>query len=74
MSQKTDWEKQAANILKAALMRRGISYDDLRRALEKLGVKKTTNNITVTINRGKFSFAFLLQCAQAIGMDKLQLD
>ncbi|PIR10211.1 MAG: hypothetical protein COV52_09640 [Gammaproteobacteria bacterium CG11_big_fil_rev_8_21_14_0_20_46_22] len=74
MSEKTDWETQAANFLKAELTRRGINYDELRQALEKLGIQKTTNNITVTINRGKFSFAFLLQCAKAIGINKLQLD
>lgn len=74
MNKKTDWETQAANFLKAELTRRGINYEELRLALEKLGVQKTTNNITVTINRGKFSFAFLLQCAKAIGMEKLPLD
>ena len=74
MSKKTDWETQAGNFLKAELIRRDINYDELRQALEKLGVQKTTNNLTVTINRGKFSFAFLLQCAKAIGIEKLQLD
>ena len=74
MSKKTDWETQATNFLKAELVRRGINYDELRQALERLGIQKTTNNINVMINRGKFSFAFLLQCAKAVGIDNIQLN
>lgn len=70
---KTDWEKKAANLLKAELARQGLSYDDLRIALQKIGVEKTTHNLTKTINLGKFPFAFLLQCTEAIDIEKLQL-
>lgn len=38
MSTKTDWEKQATNILKAELTWRGLNYEDLRLALEKIGI------------------------------------
>lgn len=71
---KTDWEKMASNLLKAEMTRRGVNYDDLRLALAKLGIEKSTHNLTKTINLGKFSFAFFLQCAKAIGLDKLQLE
>lgn len=66
---KSDWEKEASNILKAELARRGMSYDDLRIALSELGIEKSTHNLTKTINLGKFPFAFFLQCAKAIGLD-----
>lgn len=71
---KTDWEKMAANLLKAEMTRRGINYDNLRLALATLGIEKSKNNLTKTINLGKFSFAFFLQCAKAIGLDKLPLE
>ncbi len=74
MTDKTEWEKDAANILKAELTRRGMGYEELKHALEKVGVKKSTNSINVAINRGKFSFAFFLQCAKAIGIQKVQFD
>jgi len=71
---KTDFEKMASNLLKAEIARRGLNYEDLRLALEKLGIEKSTHNLTKTINLGKFSFAFFLQCAKAIDLNKLQLD
>ena len=71
---KTDWEKEATNLLKAELARRGLSYDDLRLALAQLGIKKSTQNLNKTINLGKFSFAFFLQCAKAIGLDEVRLN
>lgn len=70
---KTEWEKEASNLLKAELARRGLSYEDLRIALAGLGIEKTKANLTKTINQGKFSFSFFLQCAKAIGLDTLRL-
>ena len=71
---KTDWEKKASNLLKAELARRGLNYEQLRLALIELGVEKSTPNLTKTINLGKFSFSFFLQCAKAIGINKIPLD
>lgn len=71
---KTNWEKEASNLLKAELTRRGLNYEDLRLALTKLGIEKSTHNLTKTINLGKFSFSFFLQCAKAIGLSKIQLE
>jgi hypothetical protein len=71
---KNEWEKSASNLLKAEITRRGLNYEDLRLALAKLDIQKSTPNLIKTINLGKFSFAFFLQCAKAIGLDKLHLD
>jgi hypothetical protein len=71
---KNTWEKKASNLLKAELARRGLNYEDLHQALMKLGINKSTPNLNKTINLGKFSFAFFLECAKAIGLDKIQLD
>ena len=73
MNDVADWDKQACNLLKSELARRGLSYEDLRLALERIGVHKTKNNITKTISLGKFSFSFFLQCSQAIGLTKLHI-
>jgi hypothetical protein len=63
---KTDWKKLATNLLKAELTRRGLSYDELQKKLQSIGVKETANSINVKINRGTFSFAFFLQVMRAI--------
>lgn len=73
MSNKNPWDQKASNYLKAELARKGLTYDDLRLALEKKGIHKTTTNLNKTINLGKFSFAFFLQCADAIGLEKVLL-
>lgn len=74
MAHKTQWEKKATNLLKAEMIKKGLNYESLREALEKMAVYKTTPNINKTINLGKFSFVFFLQCAKAIGIKNLRLD
>lgn len=69
-----DWNTLAANILKAELKRRGITYDQLHDKLSALGISETTNSIKVKVSRGAFQFAFFLQCAAAIGIKNLRLD
>lgn len=74
MTERTGWEEQSSNLLKAEIKRRGLSYDDLRIALEKVGIKKSTPNLNKTINSGKFAFSFFLQCVSAIGIKTLRFD
>lgn len=69
-----DWNRLAANILKAELKRRGITYDQLQAKLLAHGIKETTNSIKVKVSRGAFQFAFFLQCAAVIGIKNLRLD
>jgi len=70
---KDRWESKASNLLKAELARRGLSYEELKVALEKIGVIKSVSNINKPINLGKFSFAFFLQCAEAIELETIHL-
>lgn len=70
----SNWNTLAANILKAELKRRGITYDQLHEKLLILGINETTNSIKVKVSRGTFQFAFFLQCAAAIGIKNLRLD
>jgi hypothetical protein len=68
MPEQTDWEEKAANLLKAELKRRGITYLHLA---EKIGDKEV--NIRNKLSRGKFSAAYMLQCLDAIGAVDLRL-
>ena len=38
MNTEIEWQKQATNLLKAELARKGMSYDELRQALKKIGI------------------------------------
>jgi hypothetical protein len=69
-----EFEDLAKRILKGELKRRGITYADLAKRLEKIGVHETERNLNNKISRGGFSAAFLLQVMLAIEASNLRLD
>ena len=66
MTEKTDWEMKAANLLKAELKRKGVTYAQLVDKLAEIGVDEKEVNIRNKLSRGKFAAAFFLQCLSAI--------
>jgi len=68
MTDKTDWEEFAANMLKAELKRKGVTYAQLAYMIEDKEV-----NIRNKLARGKFSAAFLLQSLSAVGSQDVRL-
>jgi len=73
MAEKTDWEARAANLLKAELKRKGVTYSQLVVKLGEIGVTEKEVNIRNKLARGKFSAAFMLACLEAIGAEKLHI-
>lgn len=63
-----DHEIEARKILKALLLRHDVSYKDLARRLERFDVDLDAKALSTKINRGKFQFAFFLQCLEALGI------
>lgn len=74
MPDKTDWEARAANLLKAELKRKGVTYAQLVEKLAAIGVDEKEVNIKNKLSRGKFTAAFLLQCLRSIDTNTLHLD
>lgn len=73
MAEKTDYELMAANLLKAELKRKGVTYAQLVDKLAAIGVDEKEANIRNKLSRGKFTAAFLLQCLTAIEVENLSL-
>lgn len=73
MADKNEWEEKAANLLKAQLKLKGITYSQLVEKLEAIGVEEKEANIRNKLARGKFSAAFLLQCLTAVGVDDVRI-
>ena len=69
-----DWKKNAKNMLKAELQRRGISYEMLVDKLKAMGVDENYNSLNTKLNRGAFSFVFALQCFKAMDVKEIRLD
>ena len=74
MPAQDEWEMKAANLLKAELKRKGVTYSQLVEKLEAIGISEKEVNVRNKLSRGKFSAAFLLQCLAAIGSSQLHLD
>lgn len=73
MPDRTDFEALAANLLKAELKRKGVTYSQLVDKLAEIGVDEKEVNIRNKLSRGKFTAAFFLQCLAAIGTETLHL-
>ena len=73
MVEKTDWEAKAANLLKAELKRKGVTYAQLVEKLAEIGVDEKEVNVRNKLSRGKFTAAFMLQCLSAIGTNDMRL-
>ena len=65
---------KAANLLKAELKRKGVTYAQVVEKLEAIRISEKEVNVRNKLSRGKFSAAFLLQCLSALQMDTLHLD
>lgn len=74
MPEKTDWEERVANMLKAELKRKGVTYAQLVEKLEEIGVDEKEVNIRNKLARGKFSAAFMVACLEAIGTQTIHLS
>jgi len=74
MAEKTDWEARAANLLKAELKRKGVTYAQLVEKLAAIGVDEKEVNVRNKMARGKFTAAFLLACLEAIGARSIQIS
>lgn len=68
------WEDAAQAALVSEMRRRKISYKELSRRLEALGIDETPDRINRKVNRKRFSAAFLLACLKAMGVESLPVD
>lgn len=64
---------KAANLLKAELKRKGVTYAGLVDRLAQIGVDEKEVNVRNKLSRGKFTAAFLLQCMEAVESRDLRL-
>jgi hypothetical protein len=62
-----NWNNHTKRLLKAELVKRGISIEDLTKKLNDAGIHETKSSINSKISRGTFSASFFLQCLNVIG-------
>lgn len=71
-SERTVWHREATFVLRNLLYARRVSYKQLSRQLQALGVDVPAKTLSSKINRGSFSFLFFLQCMHAIGVSDVR--
>ena len=74
MKTTADWKAQAKQLIRAELKRRDLSYADLAKRMEVIGLKVNDRTIANKIATGSFSAVFFLQVMEAIGVKNLPLD
>jgi len=67
------WENRVKTILKIELTRHNLTYAELAKRLQDLGVPESEPNIRNKLSRGTFSAIFLIQSLEALGVDHLNL-
>lgn len=67
------WDQLVKNMLRAEMMRRGMSYEQLVARLADLGVEENVLNLRNKVARGRFTASFFTQCMIAIGVNNLQI-
>ncbi len=68
---------EAKRILRAEMVRRGFSFKMLADALEAQRQSEPVESaqaLTNKVNRGRFSFAFFLRAARAMGVSSIDLN
>ncbi|OWW20768.1 DUF6471 domain-containing protein [Noviherbaspirillum denitrificans] len=66
-----DWQIEAKRLLRAEMVRMGVSVNDLAEALASVGMDESPKSLAVKISRGKFQLAFFLQCMSALGVESV---
>lgn len=69
-----DWNEHCKRLLKAELVKRGISHDELAYRLQEIGLIETKSSIDSKICRGTFSASFLMQCLHVIGCNNFKVE
>jgi hypothetical protein len=71
--QTIDWEREARRIIKSLMARHDCSAKRLSLLLELQGIEIESRALSNRINRGTFSFAFFLQIARCLDVDKVDV-
>lgn len=61
-----NWKDQVKRLLKAELVKNGVTHEELANLLAHVGVRETKAGIDSKISRGTFSAVFLWQCLYAL--------
>ncbi|MGB1581788.1 MAG: DUF6471 domain-containing protein [Nevskiales bacterium] len=68
------WAKRAKAIVRAEMVRRDLTYQDLEQLLRRMGVEKTAGNLATRISSGAFGVQLFLQVMLAMGVRQIDIS
>lgn len=68
------YEERAKAALRRILTERKVSYDELAAKLRRKGIEISDGGLENKIARGTFSTAFLIQCLDALGVERVDFS
>ncbi len=71
---KMDWNQKAKRLLKAELVKRGITNEQLAKLLSNDGASETKSSVDSKISRGTFSASFLIHSLHVIRCNKIEIN
>ena len=63
------WEEMVKNMLRAEMMRHGVSYAVLADRLATVGITDNELNLRNKVSRGRFTAVFLVQCLKVLDVE-----
>jgi hypothetical protein len=67
------WTMEARRVIKSLMARNGLDYQTLADKLNMAGVPTNQRQLTNKVNRGTFSFAFVLQLMAALEVKNIDI-
>ncbi|AIV81230.1 MULTISPECIES: DUF6471 domain-containing protein [Burkholderia] len=67
------WEEAAKELIVEEMARQLLSYKELSKRLERLGIDESPDQINRKVNRKRFSSAFLLACLAAMDVKSVRI-
>lgn len=67
------WENTAKELIEREMIQGRISYKQLSRMLEELGIHESPDQINRKVTRKRFSAAFFVACLRAMGVEAISL-
>ena len=69
-----DWQDAASRLVRAEIVREGLTVRELVARLQGLGIVETEASVKNKLSRGTFSTVFLIQALQALGHSTVDLS
>jgi len=74
MAAEQEWAERIKRFLKAELKRADVTYEELARRMNKLGLEETKVSVASKLSRGGFGATFFIAAMKAIGVEQVRLE